>query len=63
MKHRIVSILLLTALATLPATGAEKLTVKSPNPQPAEPLKIVWGPYLQNLTPRSVTLVDRKSVV
>ena len=57
MKRRIASILLLTALATLPATGAEKLSVKPTNPQPAEPLKIVWGPYLQNLTPSSVTIM------
>jgi predicted phosphodiesterase len=40
-------------MATLPATGAEK----KPTTQPSEPLKIVWGPYLQNLTPKSVTVV------
>jgi len=32
-------------------------TATAPATQAAEPLKIVWGPYLQNVTPRSVTLL------
>jgi len=34
-----------------------KKTAASPATRLAEPLTIVWGPYLQNVTPRSVTLL------
>ena len=51
-------------LGLRPSTGkdasAAKAPPKSPKPpatQPAEPLEIVWGPYLQNVTPRSVTVL------
>lgn len=39
------------------APKVTKRTATAPATQPAEPLKIVWGPYLQNVTPRSVTLL------
>jgi acid phosphatase type 7 len=44
---------MLVAIAALPAIGAEKKST----PKPPESLKIVWGPYLQNLTPTSVTIM------
>jgi len=53
IKNRIALTLMLLVSTVPPAISAEKKTAT----QPAEPLKIVWGPYLQNVTPRSVTLL------